>query len=131
MKKLDPRLRHLISQRAVEIPELAERVEFERAPERPETVEVLVRCAGGAALNALSDAGMHVRFVTQGAYTVASGETTLDVLEKLNELSHVARVEASRPMVAELDISRLATRTEPLHHASSPVRGAGVVVGIV
>jgi hypothetical protein len=46
VKKLGPRLRHLMRQRTAEIPELSERVGFRLVEERPSTVEVLVRCAG-------------------------------------------------------------------------------------
>ena len=131
MKKLDPRLRHLMRQRTAEAPELSERVGFRRVAERPDTVEVLVRCAGDAALDQLRAEGMQVRFTAQGAYTVASGEASLDTLEKLGELSLVARVEASRPMLAELDRSRIETRAAALHTATTPLRGAGMIVGVV
>jgi subtilisin family serine protease len=144
MKKLDPRLRHAIRQsteRAAEgaapltlgAAEMADRIGVESADAGSDIVEVLVRCAGQRAmvLNQLSEAGMGIRFDTPGAQIVVSGEATLETLERLSTLSFVERVESSRPMVAELDISRQETRAAAIQRAAVPVRGAGVIVGIV
>jgi subtilisin family serine protease len=144
MKKLDPRLRHAIRQsteRAAEgaVPitlgasEMADRIGVASADAGPDIVEVLVRCTGERAtvLNQLSAAGMRVRFDTQGAQIVVSGEATLETLERLSTLSFVERVESSRPMVAELDISRQETRAAAIHRAAIPVRGAGAIVGVI
>lgn len=142
MKKLDPRLRHVIRQQTEGVTErdvlsitgalaLAERVGLVSEAAQPATVEVLVRCAGAAQTDDLRAVGMDVRFVIRGAQTIASGAVPLDALEQLSSLPFVERIESSRPMLADLDISGEETRAVALHQAASPVRGAGVIVGIV
>lgn len=134
MKKLDPRLRHLLRQRNAPSPEFAERLGVRSSPQSPQlpnTVGVLVRCVGDSALDELRRAGMNINFTIPGAYTVASGEVSLDNLERLGELSFVERVEVTRPMVEELNLSRSETCTHSLHLNSPRVKGAGVIIGIV
>jgi subtilisin family serine protease len=113
--------------------ELADRIGVAATDAGPEVVEVLVRCVGQrtAVLDQLRAAGMQVRFDTSGAQMVVSGEATLETLQRLNALSSVERVESSRPMVSELDISCQETHAAVVQHAAIPVRGAGTIVGIV
>ncbi len=144
MKKLDPRLRHAIRQSAersvartaplaLGATEMAERIGVASSDVGPDVVEVLVRCVGerAAVLDQLRAAGMRVRFDTGGAQIVASGEATLETLQRLNALDSVERVESSRPMVADLDISCQETGAAAVQRAAIPVRGAGTIVGIV
>lgn len=131
MKKLDPRLRYLMQQQTSSAPEMSERVGFPQTAEQAARVEVLVRCLGDKGAEDLRRAGMNVRSIVQGFYTVVSGEVTIDKLEKLRELGLVERVEASRQMVSELDISLAETRTQPLHLSNPSVKGAGVIIGII
>ncbi|NEP00987.1 MAG: S8 family peptidase [Symploca sp. SIO2E9] len=168
MKKIDPRLRYLLSQRDAKL-EVGEKVKSQRANfgerfgtpatkyakkfdlpptevvqrleslltedaqklESLQTVEVLVRCVGENALEKLREIGMKTRFHIEGNDTIVSGEVELDILEKLNQLDCVAQVEASRPMVAELDISSIETRVHTVHQHNPFVRGKEVIVGII
>ena len=140
MSKLDPRLRHVLrtvvaetaepaEPTAAEAPELAERVSW--TPASPDVLEVLVRASDDSALDQLRAEGIEVRFPTSGAATVASVEVPLQSLERLASHEAVERIEASRPMFADLDISCADVRATPLHRPPISVRGAGVIVGIV
>jgi subtilisin family serine protease len=132
--KIDPRLRHLLRQKPSAAAEFAERVGVTRAARTrraPEMVEVLVRCESEKSLRTLEKSGMRVHFVAPGPELVASGEIPLDALEQLNGAPGVVRVEASRQMIPDLDLSRPETRADRVHQANSPVRGAGAIVGVV
>jgi subtilisin family serine protease len=152
--KIDPRLRHLMQQSPAAVAEFAERVgvvriaRLARASKKSRTspmiqslqisesetaqkVEVLLRCRDARSLRALRAAGFSMHFSSSGAETVVSGEVALDNLEKLNQIPGVVRVEASRQMVPDLDLSRPETRADRLHQADPAVRGKGVMVGVV
>jgi subtilisin family serine protease len=96
-------------------------------------VELLVRCVSKQAVNDLRTAGMTVRFVVDGcSYTIVSGKATLNILEALNDLPSVERIESSREIVEHLDISSAEIRTDVVRSRSSkPLKGAGVIVGII
>ena len=139
MRKIDPRLRHVLRDwEAAEaaMPALAGNVgmvgaeEDEEAPAAP-LVEILVRCQRPDAEAVLRDAGMTIRTFLRGAVSVASGEISLDRLSALNEMGIVRQVESSREMVPEMDVSRIECGAETAHALNPAVRGAGVVVGIV
>lgn len=131
MKKIDPRLRYLMSQSTSRTFDSSESIGFEQAAEPPKKIEVLLRCIGTNPEQSLKSLGMRVRSVVQGFYTVISGEVTLDILQQLNQQDFVLQVEASRPMLAELDISRVEVRAPALNLNTSSVTGAGVIVGII
>ncbi|WP_026732034.1 S8 family serine peptidase [Fischerella sp. PCC 9605] len=134
--KLDPQLwylmyKHNSDKSELASPELAEWVGLRQTQEQLNTVEVLVRCIDANRSDALRSIGMNIHFDIQEPYTIASGEVTLDTLDKLKELDFVARVEASHPMLTDLQDSRDETCTEPLHLSDPKVRGEGVIVGII
>ncbi|OUL20457.1 S8 family serine peptidase [Nostoc sp. 106C] len=124
MKKIDPRLRYMISQQ----PEI---LEYSETCQLPEMVAVLVRCNRSFHLQSLLQAGMNVYSVIKGFYTVVSGEVPEDALPKLNELEFVVQVEASRPMLEELNISGVETGGKDVHNYDIPIKGAGAIVAVV
>ncbi|MBD2776094.1 S8 family peptidase [Iningainema tapete] len=134
--KLDPYLWYLLSKRQsgeseLLFSEIAEWVGLNHHKGQPSTIEVLVRCVDGDRSESLRSFGMDIHFEIQKPYTIASGKVTLDTLEKLNELDFVARVEASHPMLTELDISLTETSTVPIHENIPTVKGKGVIVGVI
>jgi subtilisin family serine protease len=140
MKKLDPRLRHVVRMVAAKtaevaepaaptVPDLAERVGWTATD--PEVLEVLVRAADERVLDELRAAGIEVRYPTRGAAIVASIEVSLQVLERLGDHEAVEHVEASRPMFTDLNISCADVGATTLHTQPLAVRGHGVIVGIV
>jgi subtilisin family serine protease len=133
MGTIDPRLRRLTRQ-AEPSRELAERVGISLEAEAVVTaapVEVLVRCTDVGAVSEIQRAGMSVRAMTPGPHMVLSGVAPLDALDRLASIPGVERVEASRHMVPDLDLSRAETHVLPLHNGYLPMSGAGVIVGII
>src|SRR6266576_346835 len=113
MKKLDPRLRQLVGLESSADVTMMERVGI--APkikdfDLPLEVEVLVRCRDAEAIRDLRQAGVAVRFSTEGVHPVVSGTVPMLVLHELSDMPGVERVEASREMVTELNISCGETR---------------------
>jgi subtilisin family serine protease len=140
MNKLDPRLRRVLRTLPAEtagpaepaatiVPELSERVGWEATS--PEVLEVLIRAADDRVVDELRADGIEVQFPTRGATTVASVQVPLQVLETLQDNEAVERIEASRPMFTDLDISGADVRATGLHRPPLAVRGGGVIVGIV
>ena len=92
----------------------------------PGSVIVLVEFVGPE--DALTDAGLEVRTV---AGDVVTGVIAIDDLGRLAEVDGVRRVEASRPLHDELDLSLPASNVGPVHAGPPGLRGDGVVVGII
>lgn len=134
MNKLDPRLRHLVRQDASLDLTMMERVGISSmsvAIGLPPDIEVLVRCRDTEIVAQLQQAGVKVHFVTQGVYTVASGTVPVSLLPQLRNMEGIERVEASRAMVSELNVSRLETKADRVHVLSPSVRGKGVLIAVV
>jgi subtilisin family serine protease len=132
MPKLDARLRNL-ARPGVAFSAQSDLlgVEAPRVAGVSSRVEVLVRCSGAKVLPELVKAGMTVRAASAGARLVASGDVSLADLETLAQINGVERVESSRVMVKELDISSVETGAVLLHQNQFPVRGQGSLVGII
>ena len=131
MKKLDPRLRYLLRQYSSKTFDLSETVSVSSETKFSQIKNVLIRCTERNPERELRKAGMIIRTVIPGFFTIVSGEISLENLEKLKQLDCVAEVEASRPLTSELDISRLETLTQPLHLTLPSIKGEGVIIGIV
>jgi subtilisin family serine protease len=137
VKKLDPRLRHVLQTTAAVPPEsavvtdLAERVGLAQAEAAPQVVEVLVRCADDAGLRELAASGIDVHAPVPGAQAVATVRLQLAELERLEALEGVERIESSRQLFPELDLSLEAAHAVVVHEARSAVDGAGALVGII
>lgn len=142
MSKLDHRLRSLLRHREQPMFDMAEAgplaaVEEAVAP-AAEMVEVHARCANEAAVGRLEEAGMEIWSHIPGAYSVAAGRLPVHILEAFavgESIEGVERLEASRALGEELDLARTDTRVEPLHTPedpnATPLRGGGVIVGII
>lgn len=98
----------------------------------PDTVHVLVKFTGDVDdLRALGFEPLsHKSHPTEG-WHIAAGPMPTDRLVELGDIEHVVKVEASRPMRPELDRSLGEINADDVHNASTPFKGAGVVVGIV
>ncbi|WP_298912115.1 S8 family peptidase [uncultured Nostoc sp.] len=155
MRKLDPRLRYLLSKTTDFLPEsnvtlestaekssFLEFVEPIKSPREipkvseikqpPYMVAVLVSCNRNFELESLRKAGMNVYSIIKGFYTVVSGEVLTSDLHKLDELEFVMQVEAPRPMMLEeLDISLVETGANAIHDFDLPVKGKGIIVAII
>ena len=155
MRKLDPRLRYLLSKTTGLAPEsnvtiestaekssFLEFVEPIKSPREipkvsakkqpPYKVAILVSCNRNFELESLRKAGMNVYSIIKGFYTVVSGEVLTSDLHKLDELEFVMQVEAPRPMMLEeLDISLVETGANAVHDFDLPVKGKGVIVAII
>ena len=95
MKKLDPRLRHVLRQRLVPVGAAVPANEAtlgEAAGQELEKVEVLLRCRGANAAERLAEAGMQVRSTLSGPVSIVSGVIPLDLLPALNELPYVRQI---------------------------------------
>lgn len=87
---------------------------------------VLVQFAGDP--DELTAVGLHIRSI---AGDVVTGTIALANVEALAELATVERVESSRMLYGELDVSLVETRANLVHTGPPGRRGAGVIVGIV
>jgi hypothetical protein len=129
VKKLDPRLRHVLQStaaspgEAVTVAELSGRVGLAGTVAAPETVEVLVRCTDEAALGELAALGVDVRAPVPGVSVVAAVQVPVVDLERLESLDGVQRIESSRQLFPELDRSLEAVQAAVVHSAELPVDG--------
>jgi subtilisin family serine protease len=131
MKKVDSRLRVLARR-----PEAGSVFTgaAEEAPPAPARVEALMRCDAAADVPALAAAGIEVRSIVAGAAaTVLSVAGAVEDFERLESANWpwVRRIEASRRMLSELDISCHDVGASTLHERVPPIRGTGVIVGLI
>lgn len=147
MSKLDPALVGIIARRRGSDPERldAERalVSTEDATARseeagfvpratPDTVHVLIKFTGDVDdLRAVGFEPLSQRTHPTEGWHIAAGPMPTDRLAELGDVAHVVKVEATRPMRPELDRSLGEINADDVHNASTPLKGAGVVVGIV
>lgn len=135
MGTLDPRLRHLLRRpkrpggAGTAAPALASRVGW-----RPGggwgVVDVLIRSTDLSWESELGPADM----ITSDPATsvgVHTARVSVNRLEALARHVSVDRVEASRPLIPELNISRDDVGAGALHDNPTPVRGSGVVVAVI
>src|SRR5215213_2065542 len=132
MRKLDPQLEYLMENQiaAFRPSEAAGRLgmvaTFEPVLGGSPEVVVLVEFSGEPA--ALASAGLKIRSI---AGDVITGVVALDRLEKLAADERVRRLESTREMHSELDLSLIETRANLVHVGPPGRRGAGVIVGVV
>lgn len=68
---------------------------------------------------------------TAPGYAIATGRLPVDVIEQFAAIDHVTRVESAQPVVPQVSTSLAAAGITPLHGGQPPLRGNGVVVGII
>lgn len=129
MSRLDARFRHLLGTRGE--PELAEAVGLSAAPAPQERVEFLARCIDAAGLKALRDAGARIHFTSRRSQVIVTGTATLAALETASGHPSIRRIESSRPMTPDLDLTCRGTGAAELHAGDPVLRGQGTLVGIV
>ncbi|GIH97136.1 S8 family serine peptidase [Planobispora siamensis] len=147
MSTLDVRLRHLLRTVAerpdrppAEAPPLAERVGW-RSGDGTGTVDVLIRAAGtgwgelaeevSRLSPALSPVPSPAPHPDRGAGVYAA-RVPVDRLERLAAHPAVERVEASRPLFPELNVSRCDVRAEMfIDGETGPIRGKKTIIAII
>jgi subtilisin family serine protease len=107
-----------------------------RAATQPAMLEVLVRLRNqdegyGDSLSALEKAGMRLRAMASGPYTIVSGEIAAESLPALERIAGIRHVEASRPLTQELDLCVPEVNAHIPHAACPAIRGAGTLIGII
>jgi subtilisin family serine protease len=90
------------------------------------SVVVLVEFDGDPVV--LEQVGLKIRSVSGD---VVTGVIALDKIPKLSAIEHVRRLESTREMRSELDLSLVETKADLVHTGPPGRRGTGVIVGIV
>jgi len=132
MGALDPRLKSLLATGAHKRSERRAGAGSTPTPTVGEQVGVLVKFTGDA--EDLRAAGLAISSVighSRAAFSIATGAIALANVEALAAIAHVVKVELGRPMRQELDISVAEIMARPLHTATPPLTGRGVVIGII
>jgi subtilisin family serine protease len=137
--KLDPRLRYVLAETDRPVGELADSLRLARDEHTPpDSVEVLIRCAKKKGVRTahsvgekLQDAGVEVVSLVAGPEFVVTGSVPVDRLQELAGQDWVAEVEAARELFLDLDLSGVDVRVRPVQMLPPPLRGQGVLVGVV
>lgn len=98
----------------------------------PPRVHLSIEFTGDA--EDLHDVGFETLSVRQHptlGYKIASGSMPVDRLDELERIDHVVKTEGSRPLRPELNSSVPNIGADHLHAAVPPVKGAGVIVGVI
>jgi subtilisin family serine protease len=131
---LDARLRFMLGQDSEASRSLAFDSAFEDVGESIDAaprVEVLLRCDRDIRAETLNAFGFDAWYATRGAALVVSGTVVTDALTMLSLVGEVSRIEASRQMDDELDLSCVEIGARTLQAASPPISGGKVIVGII
>ena len=128
MSKIDSQLRFLQQEPQDNLAALEAlgRFAVEAAEEPSPKATVLVQYTGDLA--DIEERGFESRTV---AGDVATGVVELDKLDEIVALDSVVKVESSRPMDSELDLSLPEVRANLVHTGPPGFRGTGVIVGII
>jgi subtilisin family serine protease len=98
----------------------------------PDTVHIMVKFTGDVDdLRALGFSPLSLKSHPTEGWSIAAGPIPTDRLADLDAVEHVVKVEASRPMLPELDRSLGEIKANQLHSAPTPLKGGGVVVGVI
>lgn len=137
MRKIDPQLEFLMENEVEETLGFEDEAQLNRfgieatasrtRGKKPKVeVNVLVQYAGEP--EDLKKAGLEIGTV---AGDVVTGKIDLSKLDKLSKLADLERIESSRSMHPELDLSLRDIRANLVHAGPPGRKGAGVIVGIV
>ena len=128
MSKIDPRLKFLREQTQEDLGELEAlgRFAVEVAEVPSPKVKLLVQFTGD--IEELKAKGFETRTV---AGDVATGLIEMDKLDDLAALDSVVKIESSRPLMGELDVSVPEIRANLVHSGPPGFKGSGVIVGII
>ncbi len=137
MRKIDPQLEFLMENEVEDTLGFADETELNRfgieatrsktRGKKPKVeVNVLVQYTGEP--EELEKAGLIIGTI---AGDVVTGKIDLNKLEKLSKMADLERIESSRSMHPELDLSVRDIRANLVHAGPPGRKGAGVIVGIV
>jgi subtilisin family serine protease len=128
MSKIDARLKFLQQEPQDTLTELETlgRFAIEAAEVSSPKATVLLHYRGDLA--AIEQRGFETRTV---AGDVASGVVELNRLDEIAASESVVRIESSRPLDSELDLSLPEIRADLVHTGPPGFRGTGVIVGII
>ncbi|MGK5685509.1 S8 family peptidase [Actinoplanes sp. URMC 104] len=126
MAKIDPGLKFLLRQDSAALSSLSSEVAFNVEAAVEPRATVLLQFDGDVA--EIESAGFAPRSV---AGDVATGEVPLHLLEELAGHPAIRRMEASRVLGSELDLTLPEVKAGPVHTGPPGHRGAGVIVGII
>ena len=93
---------------------------------QPEKLRVMIHFNGNVA--ELQAVGFEV-FTIAGP--IITGQIPVNRIEELAALDSVVKIEGDRPVRPRIDRSRTETHTINVHTAAQPIRGTGVIVGII
>ncbi len=128
MSKIDPRLKFLRVQTQEYLGELEAlgRFAVEVAEVPSPKVKILVQFTGE--IEELKEKGFETRTV---AGDVATGLLEMGKLDDLAALDSVVKIESSRPLTGELNVSVPEIRANLVHTGPPEFKGSGVIVGII
>ncbi len=128
MSKIDPRLKFLSGQKREDLGELESlgRFALEVAEVPSPKFKVLMQFKGD--IDELVKKGFEPRTV---AGDIASGFVVLEKLDEIAVMDSVVKIESSRPMMSELDVSIPEIRADLVHRGPPGFRGSGVIIGII
>jgi subtilisin family serine protease len=128
VSKIDPRLRFLQQEPQEKLAELEAlgRFAVEAAEVPSPKATVLVQYSGDLA--DIEQRGFETRTVVDD---VATGVVELNRLDEIAALDSVVKVESSRPLDSELDVSLPEVRADLVHTGPPGCRGTGVIVGVI
>ena len=128
MSKIDPRLKFLREQTLEDLSELETLGRFSLTVEEVPSpkVKILVHYRGG--IEILEANGFEPSTV---AGDIASGLIDLDRLDDIADLESVVKIESSRPLTSELDLSVPEINADQIHNTPPGFKGSGVIVGII
>jgi subtilisin family serine protease len=128
VSKVDPRLKFLQQETQEILSELESIGRFGLEIAEPASPKILVLLQYTGNLTDLEQRGFEVRTV---AGDVVSGVINLSQVDEIAALPNVVKIESSRPMMKELDVSLPEIRANLVHSGPPGYRGSGVIVGII
>jgi uncharacterized repeat protein (TIGR02543 family) len=128
MSKIDPRLKFLRSQEPEELGEIESLGRFAIEVREIPSPKVTLLVNFTDDIQKLEEKGFETRTV---AGDIATGLIELDNLDDLDSLESVVKIESSRPMMSELDISVAEINADQVHNLPPGHKGSGVIVGII
>lgn len=98
----------------------------------PDVVQVMVKFTGDVSdLRAIGFEPLSLKRHPSHGWSIAAGPIPTDRLRELDQVEHVVKVEASRPMKPELDRSVAEIKATQVHSGATPFKGSGVVIGVI
>jgi subtilisin family serine protease len=126
MSKLDPKLEVMLRERQQRLSLAADEAAGAEEEVAPELVSVLMKFTGD--IDELTALGFEPETVLQN---LATGRISLEDLPALAEHPNLVKLEISRPLHPELNVSGPSIGIPSLHSGSPARKGSGVIVGMI